>query len=63
VNIIFHLDVKWTFRDEGSILKELLKATSKWQRFAVAMAKILAPEAIRRVAKVISSRLAMPLSG
>jgi PadR family transcriptional regulator, regulatory protein PadR len=24
--------------------KELLKATSKWQRFAVAMAKILAPE-------------------
>jgi len=25
--------------------KELLRATSKWQRFAVAMAKILAPEA------------------
>ncbi len=24
--------------------KELLRATSKWQRFAVAMAKILAPE-------------------
>lgn len=24
--------------------KELLRATSKWQRFAVAMAKVLAPE-------------------
>lgn len=28
----------------GGGRKELLRATSKWQRFAVAMAKILAPE-------------------